>query len=73
MAEKEVTCGRVMAREELKNLPLASFKGGMAVKPQKHKEMIAPSGKTVPFMVVFSDLPGQAKEFKVEIIEAPSL
>jgi hypothetical protein len=35
--------------------------------------MIAPSGKVVPFMIVFKDLPGQAKEFKVEIVEAPSL
>jgi predicted Zn finger-like uncharacterized protein len=73
VAEKEATCGRVMAREELRNLPPASFKGGMAVKPQKQKEMFTPSGKTAPFMVVFSDLPGQAKEFKVEIVEAPSL
>jgi hypothetical protein len=35
--------------------------------------MITPSGKAIPFMIVFKDLPTQAKEFKVEIVEAPSL
>jgi hypothetical protein len=35
--------------------------------------MIIPSGKDAPFMVIFKDLSGQAKEFKVEISEAPKL
>ena len=72
MAEKETICGRIIGREELKNLPVAFFKGKMLILP-KEDESITPSGKTVPFMVIFKDLPSQAKEFQVEIIEAPHL
>jgi hypothetical protein len=35
--------------------------------------MAVPSGNATPFMVIFKDLPSQAKEFKVEILEAPNL
>jgi len=73
VTEKETLCGRTIGREELKNLPSDFFSGEMIIQPKTEKEMIAPSGKVVPFMIVFKDLPGQAKEFKVEIVEAPSL
>jgi hypothetical protein len=35
--------------------------------------MIIPPGKDAPFMVIFKDLSGQAKEFKVEVSDAPDL
>jgi hypothetical protein len=35
--------------------------------------MTVPPDKATPFMVIFRDLPSQAKEFKVEIVEAPNL
>jgi len=73
VAEKETTCGHIIGRGELKNLPPDFFKGEMMIKPQMEKEMIASSGKTIPFMVIFKDLSSQAKEFKVEIVEAPNL
>ncbi len=73
VAEKETVCGHIIGREELKNLPSDFFKGEMMIKPQKGREMIASSGKTIPFMVIFKDLSSQAKEFKVEIVEAPDL
>lgn len=73
VTEKETLCGRTIGRGELKNLPSDFFSGEMIIQPKTEKEMIAPSGKTVPFVVVFKDLPAQAKEFKVEIVEAPSL
>ncbi|MDO9350829.1 MAG: DUF3426 domain-containing protein [Deltaproteobacteria bacterium] len=73
VTEKETLCGRTIGRGELKNLPSDFFSGEMIIQPKTEKEMIAPSGKVVPFMIVFKDLPGQAKEFKVEIVEAPSL
>lgn len=72
-AEKEAMCGRIVTREELKNLPPEFFAGEMIIKPQKEDEMVIPSGKATPFMVVFEDLPTHAKEFKVEILEAPNL
>ena len=73
VAEKETICGLNIGRGELKNLPPEFFKGEMLVQPQTPKEMIIPSGKDAPFMVIFKDLSSQAKEFKVEISEAPSL
>jgi hypothetical protein len=45
----------------------------MLIQPQLAKEMIVLSGKDAPFMVLFKDLSSQAKEFKVEISDAPNL
>jgi len=73
VTEKETLCGRTIGRGELTNLPSDFFSGEMIIQPKTEKEMITPSGKAIPFVVVFKDLPAQAKEFKVEIVEAPSL
>jgi hypothetical protein len=71
--EKEAICGRIISREELKKQPVEFFRGEMVIKPETNQEMVTPSGKSTPFMVIFKDPPSQAKEFKVEIIEAPNL
>jgi predicted Zn finger-like uncharacterized protein len=73
VAEKEVVCGRLIAREELKKQPEEFFKGEMVIKPQTEQEMITPSGKATPFMVIFKDLPSRAKDFEPKILEAPNL
>jgi predicted Zn finger-like uncharacterized protein len=73
VVEKETFCGLRIDREELKNLPLEFFKGEMLIQPQLPEERIIPAGGEVPFMVVFKDLSNRAKEFKVEISEAPHL
>jgi len=73
VAEKETICGLNIGREGLKNLPPEFFKGEMLIQPQVAKELVVPSGKDVPFMVIFKDLSSQAKEFKVEVSEAPNL
>jgi predicted Zn finger-like uncharacterized protein len=73
LAEKETVCGRTISREELKNLPNTFFKGAMMIGPKMEKDMITPPKKAIPFMVVFKNLSTQAKEFQVEIIEAPNL
>jgi predicted Zn finger-like uncharacterized protein len=73
VAEKETPCGRTIGREELRNLPSDFFSGKMIIQPKTEKEMIAPPGKAVAFAIVFKDLPAQAKEFKVKIVEAPGL
>jgi len=73
MAEKETICGRIIHREELKSLPIAFFKGKMMLLPKKEEDSMTPAGEAIPFMVIFKDLPSQAKEFQVEIIEAPNL
>ena len=73
MAEKEAICGRVLSRQELKGQPPAFFKGDMIVKPHTDTEQGVPTSRVVPFMIIFRDPLNQAKEFKVEIIEAPNL
>ncbi len=73
VAEKEAVCGRVITREELKKQPAEFFQGEMMIEPTTKQSMVTPSGKTTPFMVIFKDPPSQAKEFKVDIIEAPNL
>ncbi len=73
VAEQDAICGRIVDREALKNLPAEFFKGDMMIKPETEGEMITPSGKATPFMVIFKDLPSRAKDFKYEILEAPNL
>ncbi|MBM4349143.1 MAG: DUF3426 domain-containing protein [Deltaproteobacteria bacterium] len=73
VAEKETLCGRTIGRGELKTLPSDFLSGEMIIQPKAENEMTVPSGKTIPFVIVFKDLPAQAKEFKVEIVEAPNL
>lgn len=73
LAEKEAICGRVIRREELKNLPLEFFRRDVVVTPRTEQEMITPPGRITPFMVIFRDPPVQAKEFTVDILEAPNL
>jgi predicted Zn finger-like uncharacterized protein len=73
IAEKEALCGRTLSPEELKNLPPDFFKGDMTVLPKAEGDKVVASGKSSPFIVVFRDLGGRAKEFGVEIVEAPNL
>jgi len=73
MAEKEAICGLTLSRQDLKSQPPAFFKGEMVVKPQTENEGIVSAGKICPFMVIFRDPLSQAREFKVEIVEAPNL
>ena len=73
VAEKEAICGRTISRGELNQQPVEFFEEEMVVTPQTQAEMVTPPGKAVPFMVIFKDLPSQAKDFKREIVEAPNL
>lgn len=73
LAEKEAICGRIIGREELKDLPEAFFSGEMVIRPKTEADKIASPGKTVSFMAIFKNLSAQAEEFQVEIVEAPNL
>jgi predicted Zn finger-like uncharacterized protein len=73
ITEKETLCGLNIGLDGLKSLPPEFFKGEMLIQPQQPKDMVIPTGKEAPFMVVFKDLTSQAREFKVDIIEAPNL
>jgi len=73
VAEKETLCGRTLSSENLMGLPSDFFTGEMAITPKTEGEMNVPSGRMTPFIVIFKDVPTQAKEFKVEVVEAPNL
>jgi predicted Zn finger-like uncharacterized protein len=73
IAEKEALCGRTLSPEEFKKLPPDFFKGDLAVLPKTEEDKMVAPGKSSPFIVVFRDLGGRAKEFGVEIVEAPNL
>jgi predicted Zn finger-like uncharacterized protein len=73
LTEKETLCGFNIGLEGLKSLPPDFFKGDMLIQPQQPQDMVIPTGKEAPFMVVFKDLTSEASEFKVDIIEAPNL
>lgn len=73
IAEKEIFCGRALTRDELRRLPPDFFKGEMGIQPKTEGDKTVSPGASVPFAVVFKDLGGQAKEFGVEIVEAPNL
>ena len=73
ITEKETLCGLNIGLDGLKSLPPEFFKGEMLIQPQQPQGLVVPTGKEAPFMVVFQDLTSQAKEFKVEISEAPNL
>ena len=71
--EKETFCGLNIGLDGLKSLPPEFFTGEMLIQPQQPQDLVIPTGKEAPFMVVFKDLTSQAREFKVEISEAPNL
>ena len=73
VAEREATCGRTITRNELVKLPPAFFQGEASLNPGTDQEMILQAGKSIPFILIFKSLPSQAKEFNVEIVEAPNL
>jgi predicted Zn finger-like uncharacterized protein len=75
LAERETLCGRALSREELEKQPIAFYRGDMVIQPESAKERVTPPGNASSFMIIFKDedLSDQAKEFKVEILEAPNL
>lgn len=73
VAEKEVFCGKILTREELKHLSPDFIKGDMVIQFKTDQEKIISRGKEAPFMVIFKDIPPNATEFSVEIVEAPNL
>jgi hypothetical protein len=73
ITEKETFCGLNIGLDGLKSLPPEFFEGEMLIQPQQPQGMVILTGKEAPFMVVFKDLTSQAREFKVDIMEAPNL
>ncbi len=73
IAEKEALCGNIISPADIKKMPPSFLQGDMDIRPQTADDRAVAPGKGAAFIVVFKDPSGQAKEFKVEIVEAPNL
>ena len=65
--EKETLCGSSFSKEELKKLPSRLIRGDFRVRPRPDQMAVAPR-TTVPFIVIFPNMPSDANEFQVEIV-----
>lgn len=68
VAQKEVFCGNIFSVKEIATLPRAKIEADLKNKVGSSLSNInlAP-GKSVPFMIVFFDLPAEMNEFSVEV------
>jgi predicted Zn finger-like uncharacterized protein len=73
IAEKEAVCGNIISPADLKKMPPSFFEGEIIIQPQTPGDRVVEPGKGAPFIVAFRDPTGLAKEFKVDIVEAPNL
>ena len=71
--EKVIFCGNVFSREELEKLSPKFFTGDEILQPKRPKDMVVEPDKTISFMAIFSGLPREGKNFKVEKLEAPTV
>jgi predicted Zn finger-like uncharacterized protein len=66
--EEKVYCGNVMSDLELANLEWDKIKARLANRLGDNRSNVKiEPGKSIPFMVVFSDLPDDLEEFTIEV------
>ena len=66
-----VYCGNVLSDAELKMLDAASINKKLGNRFGDGKSNFKmPSGKELPFMVVFSNLPRELREYSVEVVDS---
>jgi len=69
--EKQTLCGSYFTKEDLKKLPPRFTRGDFRIRPVPSQMRVAPR-MSVPFIVIFPNMPPDANEFQVEIVEAPN-
>lgn len=68
LAQKEVYCGNIFSTKEVTTLPRGKIEADLKNKVGNSLANInLASGKSVPFMIVFFDLPKDMAEFSVEV------
>ena len=66
-----VFCGNSLTEEELNTLDIETIKNQLKVRAGKNKSnMKIVSGRVIPFMVVFSELPESLDEYTIEVVES---
>ena len=69
--EKTVYCGNTLSDTELQSLDKATINSRLRNRyGDKKSNLKIPSGKEIPFVVVFSDLPQDLGEFSVEVVNS---
>jgi hypothetical protein len=62
--------GLVIADQELSSKSLAEIKKQLSTTTGKDAAMTVAPGKTIPFMVVFSELPADLDQYDVELVSS---
>ncbi len=70
--EKQTLCGISFTKEELKTLSPHFTRGDFKIRPPLPSQMNVAPRMSVPFIVIFPNIPTDAQEFQVEILEAPN-
>jgi predicted Zn finger-like uncharacterized protein len=70
--EKQTLCGSYFTKESLKKLPARFTRGDFKLRPPVPSQMRVAPRMSVPFIVIFPNMPPDAQEFQVEIVEAPN-
>jgi len=69
LIQKEVFCGNVFSTKEVTTLPRAKLEADLKNKMgSKLSNMNVAPGKSVPFTIIFFDLPQETAEFSVEVV-----
>jgi predicted Zn finger-like uncharacterized protein len=71
LEEKQILCGTTFKKDDLKKLPPRFVRGDFKIRPSPNQMRVAPRA-SIPFVVIFPNMPPDAQEFQVEIIEAPN-
>ena len=70
--EKQTLCGSYFTKEALKKLPPRLTRGDFKLRPPVPSQMSVAPRMNIPFIVIFPNIPADAQEFQVEIVEAPN-
>ena len=71
--EKTVYCGNTLSESDLETLDKATMHTRLRDRfGDQRSNFRVPSGKVIPFLVVFSDLPQDLGEFSVEVVSSAS-
>ncbi|UCD70798.1 MAG: zinc-ribbon domain-containing protein [Syntrophobacterales bacterium] len=71
LVEKQTLCGLSFSNKDLNKLSARFKKGNFNIRPRPDQMRVAPR-MSVPFIVIFPNIPPDAQEFQVEIVESPN-
>lgn len=69
--EKETLCGSSFTKEDLRKLPPRFISSNFRIRPMPDQMRVSPRAST-SFVVIFPNMPPDANEFQVEIVDAPN-